>query len=92
MPTPYQIEDGGPIDWDCDIVYRFNADDGAEDVGTSADYARLQALYQEAGSSYIITCYYQEDEPAAEILFGFLGDDDGEHPSLSAADRNPSLR
>jgi hypothetical protein len=83
MPTPYQIEDGGPIDWDCDIVYRFNADDGAEDVGTSADYARLQALYQDGGSSYIITCYHQEDEPA---------DDDGEHPSLSAADRNPSLR
>jgi hypothetical protein len=83
MPTPYQIEDGGPIDWDCDIVYRFTADDGSEDVGTSADYARLQALYQGAGSSYIITCYYQEDEPA---------DDDGEHPSLSAADRNPSLR
>jgi len=83
MPTPYQIDDGGPIDWDSDIVYRFTADDGAEDVGTADDYARLQALYQEAGSSYIITCYYQEAAPA---------DDDGEHPSLSAADRNPGLR
>jgi len=83
MSAPYQIEDGGPIDWDCDIVYRFTAEDGSEDVGTADDYARLQSLYQEAGSSYIITCYYQEDEPA---------DDDGEHPSLSAADRNPSLR
>jgi len=83
MTTPFQIEDGGPIDWDCDIVYRFTAEDGAEDSGTADDYYRLHDLYQEAGSPYIITCYYQEDAPA---------DDDGEHPSLSAADRNPSLR
>ena len=82
MDTPFDVIDGGPVAWDSDILYRFTAEDGAEDVGTAEDPARLHDLYQAAGSPYVVACYYQEAEPL----------DDGEHPSLSAADRNPSLR
>ena len=82
MDTPFEVVDGGPVDWDSDILYRFTAEDGSEDVGTAEDPARLHDLYQAAGSPYVVACYYQEAEPL----------DDGEHPSLSAADRNPSLR
>lgn len=82
MQTPFTTVDGGPTEESWVLYFESAAHD---DWGTEEEELHLHAAYQAEGLPYTVTRYTYEP-PLEDDLDWYS------HPSLTASERNPSLR
>jgi hypothetical protein len=85
MPTPFTTQNGGTVAAFNPWTVHFISEDGYEDWDVAGSEGELHTIYQDLGSPYTVTTY-QQAEAAAEQAEGWY-----QHPSLTVAERNPSL-
>jgi hypothetical protein len=86
MPTPFTTQNGGTVAAFNPWTVHFISEDGYEDWDVAGAEEELHTIYQDLGSPYTVTTY-QQAEATDENPEGWY-----QHPSLTAAERNPSLR
>ena len=85
MHTPFTTRNGGTTPADSPWLVHFLSEDGYEDWDVAGSEGGLHTVYQDLGSPDTVTTY-QQAEPVWED-----SEDWYRHPSLTAAERNPSL-
>ena len=85
MHTPFTTRHVSATDNDSPWLVHFCSEDGYEDWDVAGSEEELHTIYQDLGSPYTVTTY-QQAETAAEQAEGWH-----QHPSLTVAERNPSL-
>jgi hypothetical protein len=85
MPTPFTTRNGGTTPADSPWTVHFSSEDGYEDWDVAGSEEELHTIYQDLGSPYTVTTY-QQAEAAEQQAEGWY-----QHPSLTVAERNPSL-
>jgi hypothetical protein len=86
MPTPFTTQNGGTVAAFNPWTVHFISEDGYEDWDVAGSEGELHTIYQDLGSPYTVTTY-QQAEAVDENPEGWY-----QHPSLTAAERNPFLR
>jgi len=85
MHTPFTTRNGGTAPADSPWTVYFCSEDGYEDWDVAGSEEELHTIYQDLGSPYTVTTY-QQAETAEQQAEGWY-----QHPSLTVAERNPSL-
>ena len=85
MPTPFTTQNGGTVAAFDPWTVHFISEDGYEDWDVAGSEGELHTIYQDLGSPYVVTTY-QQAEATDENPEGWH-----QHPSLTVAERNPSL-
>jgi hypothetical protein len=85
MPTPFTTQNGGTVAAFNPWTVHFISEDGYEDWDVAGAEEELHTIYQDLGSPYTVTTY-QQAETAEQQAEGWY-----QHPSLTVAERNPSL-
>jgi len=85
MATPFTTRYGGTVASHDPWVVHFLSEDGHEDWDVAGSEDELHAAYQFLGSPYTVTTYEREESVWED------SEDWYRHPSLTVAERNPSL-